>query len=138
MIERYQINQEQFDAALKNLCSAKDMPPSSGVYLMVNVQTGRMYVGRSKNMRRRCGVHISEMRSGIKDIRIQEDYAKYGEESMKFSVLVQRTDPLEIFWCEWQAIKIAYSRDCYNKLGPSRCLDEPANCHEVKRRLAAC
>ena len=135
MIERYKVSQDDLDSALQHLGAAKDMPPASGVYVMVNVPTGRMYVGRSKNMRHRCGVHLSEMRSGIKDIRMQRDFAEYGEDAMRFAVVVERCDELELVWCELQAMQHAYSRDCYNKLAPNRCMQDPAQDFIVRQRL---
>lgn len=111
------ITEAEFERALRSLGHRYDLPRTPGVYLMANTVTGRVYVGRSKNMRSRAGAHISILRGGASDSEeMLADFREHGEDSMRFAVIVERADLRELDECERQAIVLAARRDCYNKL----------------------
>lgn len=111
------ITEADFEKALHSLGHRYALPKTPGVYLMANTATGRVYVGRSKNMRRRAGEHISILRGSASDcVEMLADFRRHGEDSMQFAVIVERDDPRELDNCERKAITLAAMRDCYNKL----------------------
>lgn len=60
----------------------------SGVYSIVNVVTGKTYVGSTMNLRLRKQRHFRELRKRIHPNKfLQEDFDKFGEESFNFAVL---------------------------------------------------
>lgn len=115
------ITEADFERALGSLGHRHALPKTSGVYLMANIVTGRVYVGRSKNMRSRAGAHISILRGGASDsLEMTADFREHGEDSMRFAVITERDDFRELDECERQAIAMAARRDCYNKLNIGR------------------
>jgi hypothetical protein len=129
MSERYRIEKADFEHALQTLGPRSTLPKTQGVYLMANINTGRVYVGRSKNMHHRAGAHLSALRSNVpENLRMLADYQQHGEGSIRFAVIVEREDYEEMVWCERHAIAMALERDCYNKGGLR-------GCHTVPRRM---
>lgn len=62
----------------------------TGVYSIVNIVTGKVYVGSAaKSFRLRWNQHRSELRRGIhKNSHLQHAWTRYGEESFSFNILV--------------------------------------------------
>lgn len=53
-----------------------------------NVQTGRYYIGSAKNIEKRWGVHLCQLRHGKHHSRkLQRAWNKYGESSFIFSIV---------------------------------------------------
>lgn len=60
----------------------------SGVYCLECAANGKKYIGQSRNLGRRLGEHLSDLRRGVHHNRvIQSDYDKYGEDSFHFHVI---------------------------------------------------
>lgn len=83
-----------------NLLDAK-FKGVSGVYAIVNVQTGQAQIGYAKNLWARCQVHRSSLRGAYHaNIHLQRSWVKYGETVFQF-ILVEETTQLrerEEFW----------------------------------------
>jgi group I intron endonuclease len=66
------------------------LPPTSGIYSILNTSNLRLYVGSSFNMRRRMVAHLRDLRRGSHSNRaLQYDWNEYGE-------VVFRADVLEL------------------------------------------
>jgi group I intron endonuclease len=80
------------DARFKNI---------SGVYAIVNTQTGQAQIGYAKNLWARCQTHRSSLRGSYHaNIHLQRSWVKYGETTFRF-ILVEETSQLrerEKFW----------------------------------------
>lgn len=114
----YRVTEGELDEAIRNLSHWSMLPSSPGVYVMSCVSTGRLYIGRSKNMQKRAKAHLSVLRGGATDnATLLEDFRQYGEQSMRFAVVVERLLHQQLVWSEWHAISLALQRDCYNKNG---------------------
>ena len=75
----------------------------SGIYLIVNNNNGRVYVGQSKNIKARIAVHKRKLKSGIHPNNyMMNDYNKYFGENFKFEILencfVKNLDIREKYW----------------------------------------
>lgn len=60
----------------------------SGVYRIVNIVTGKSYIGSSVNIRRRIREHFSDLRCGRhQNPYLQSSFCKHGEDSFRFEVV---------------------------------------------------
>ena len=94
------------------------LPAESGVYMITNVRTGKIYVGQSQNIRRRAVAHISELkRNKHASKAIQSDWnSRLSDDEFEFSVYVLCDQKL-LRENEKNAIKkIAANGNCYNEL----------------------
>lgn len=65
---------------------------SGGIYKIENLITGRIYIGKSKNISKRFKQHQQSLKGGYhKNKELQNDYNLYGENNFKFSIL-RKTD----------------------------------------------
>lgn len=63
-------------------------PRSSGVYQILCVPTGKIYIGSSVNLRERWDKHRRSLRNGNhRNVHLQNAWDKYGEDNFVFSVL---------------------------------------------------
>lgn len=63
-------------------------PRSSGVYRILCIPTGKIYIGSSVDLRHRWDQHRRRLRRGIHgNAHLQLAWSKYGEASFEFSVL---------------------------------------------------
>lgn len=86
-----------------------------GIYKITNLETGKIYIGRSIDIDARWKKHKSNLRNG-KHVNkgLQSDYKKYGESAFEFEIL-KLCDPsilayeelFEIYW---------HKPDIYNEL----------------------
>ncbi len=61
---------------------------NSGVYIIVNTKTGMIYIGSSYHLRSRWQTHKWQLGVGKhENLRLQDDWIKYGEQAFKFYVL---------------------------------------------------
>lgn len=61
------------------------LPPSSGIYCIMNRRNGRKYIGQASNMRQRCLQHRSELRLGnCSNVLMRRDAQKYGASAFFF------------------------------------------------------
>lgn len=59
----------------------------SGVYVIQNIRTARVYVGSSKDLRLRWAAHLSTLRRGDAIKALQRDWDAHGPESFTFNVV---------------------------------------------------
>jgi len=65
-----------------------DFIEASGVYAIRNNITGRLYIGSSKNLKKRIVKHFSDLRLGIHhNGYLQDDYVQYGVSAFEAKVL---------------------------------------------------
>lgn len=70
----------------------------SGVYLIKNSKTNKIYIGESLDIKERWKTHIRELRSSThKNTAMQNDYNAYGEESFDFKLLQTYIDYNPVF-----------------------------------------
>lgn len=63
--------------------------PRSGIYLIENIHTRRVYVGSSVDIRRRWAMHRSQLRRNVHHCKwLQRSWNKYGEESFEFTCII--------------------------------------------------
>lgn len=68
--------------------SPERMTNQSGVYLIINLHNGKIYVGSSANIRGRIFEHLKDLRRGCHHNRyLQRAWDKYGEGVFRFEVL---------------------------------------------------
>lgn len=62
--------------------------PQSGIYIIVNIKNGKVYIGQTLNIKKRWGDHKSSLnRNKHKNPHLQAAWNKYGEKAFKFQVL---------------------------------------------------
>jgi predicted GIY-YIG superfamily endonuclease len=112
------------------------IPRSPGVY-QISTPSGKFYFGKSKDMRRRCTRHFSELVGNTHDnLQLQRSYNKY-KSKLKFKVLVN-CDEASIHYLE--AYYITLFRDdpkCMNVLGPTNNYKDYGQRHDAKRAYCA-
>jgi hypothetical protein len=85
--------------------SAYNLPNQPGVYLITS-PTGRYYIGRSKDMRRRCLAHQYRAHSNTEENEILcRSIRKYGMR-MRYEVLLQTYDEQDAVYFEEQYIRM--------------------------------
>lgn len=67
---------------------AKYTAKSSGIYIIVNTQSGYIYIGQAQSLRKRWNEHRRDLNKGCHhNEHLQRSWNKYGEKSFKFQVL---------------------------------------------------
>lgn len=93
-----------------------------GVYTITNTQTNRIYIGiTAQNFKARWAVHQSSLRRGAHhNVKLQEDWRRYGEDTFKFQVLEFVENSRELYMIErsfiWSAVENGV--DLYNIYDP--------------------
>ena len=65
---------------------------TSGIYEIVNLVTGKRYIGSAVNIDKRWSTHKSDLRSNKHHCKyLQHSFNKYGENSFKFNILYECT-----------------------------------------------
>jgi group I intron endonuclease len=60
----------------------------SGIYKIVNVKNGKIYIGSSKNIKRRWGIHKSSLKNNRHhSVYLQRAWNKYGKENFIYEVI---------------------------------------------------
>ena len=68
----------------------------AGIYSIVNQNNGKTYIGSSKNIIRRWGIHKSALKNNRHHcIHLQRSWNKHGPDAFKFEVIVEMTNPSE-------------------------------------------
>lgn len=95
----------------------------SGVYKIMNVETGKFYIGSSKNIKQRFKEHIDDLESGWHSSEdMQNDWIKYGRDKFTFDILLE-TDYANAKKFEQEYIdKFQLVRFGYNG-GKGKCVD---------------
>ncbi len=67
---------------------AHSIPATSGIYRIVHVVTGRMYIGSAVNLLRRKRRHFTELRNNKhQNAKLQRAFNKYGEDAFLFEII---------------------------------------------------
>jgi len=82
------------------------MEKVSGIYMIKNLVTGRVYVGSSVNMESRWSIHKHSLKHRKHhNSYLQNSYNKYGKEAFKFSIIEECTkdklEEREQYWYEF-------------------------------------
>lgn len=73
----------------------------SGIYCIVNIRIGKIYLGSAVNIRKRWSEHRRTLRLGKHHSRLlQRAWDKYGEEAFKFFMLERVESRSELVACE--------------------------------------
>lgn len=68
----------------------------SGIYKIVNTKNGKMYIGSSKNIKRRWGIHKSSLKNNRHhSVHLQRAWNKYGKESFVYEVIKEMSNASE-------------------------------------------
>lgn len=87
-----------------------------GIYKIANLVSGSIYIGSSVRMRTRWNEHHSQLQRGVHaNLPLQQAWAKYGKESLVFSVLLV---------CEVED-RIEYEKKVIAMLSPEYNIAEP-------------
>lgn len=124
--------------------AAEPVPSAPGVYVITNTANGRVYIGSSQNISRRCRHHLSLLRKGHHhNNRLQSDWTTFGESVFRFEVHALAHES-QIARVEKILIEENWGDGCYNcsatRGGPSWVrmqTDVPADLARRVRVLAA-
>lgn len=75
-----------------------------GIYKITNIENGMVYVGQSRNVKKRWAEHKRELRKGTHgNDKLQKAYNKYGAKSFVYEIIetcpLEKLNEREIFWC---------------------------------------
>lgn len=60
-----------------------------GIYKITNLQNGKFYIGKSKNIQGRWATHLHELKVGRhKNVALQNDYNKLGRANFSFEIIL--------------------------------------------------
>lgn len=69
---------------------------NSGIYKIVNLVTGRAYIGSSKDIVKRFSQHLKALRNGKHiNVYLQRSFDKHGEDAFEFKVIEHTTNLFE-------------------------------------------
>ena len=68
-------------------------PPKMGIYRIVCLADGRVYVGQSRRIKNRWYDHQKELRAGRGSPKLQMAWVQYGPDKFSFEVLEEVTNP---------------------------------------------
>ncbi len=84
----------------------------SGVYVIANLATDKIYVGSSVDVDGRWRIHLRHLRSGKHhSFHLQRAWDKYGETNFCFGVLEEVTDPSQLVAREQEWINLTSAAD---------------------------
>lgn len=64
------------------------VPSVAGIYKIVNLVNGKVYVGSAKNLKRRSGTHLNDLRNNKHhNAHLQNSWNAYGGDKFKFTVI---------------------------------------------------
>jgi len=109
-----------------------------GIYKIINVETMDMYIGSSKNVKRRWIIHKSRLNhNNHHNIYLQRSWMKYGLDKFKFEIIeLLDYDPILLF--EREAFWISELKPEYNlgSVGGGDMLSEHPNKKEICRKIS--
>lgn len=120
-----QISNEVFDFCKTLQVNSSSIPDKgkSGVYVIYNVETNRVYIGKSAGLRARLLTHFSLLKSGDHIVtEMQNDWDLFGKDSFAFAIY--KLAPVsEIDDIERNLIDICSGPNCYNRFAGRKALD---------------
>lgn len=97
------------------------IPKGSGIYKILNTINGMLYVGATKNFRKRWDAHKVLLRKGGHySYKLQRDWNHYGSEAFSFEVL-ELVEPDKLFEAEKRYIDSLGALSSYNGCGRCEC-----------------
>jgi len=92
---------------------------AAGVYKIINIQNGRIYIGSAKEFKRRCKDHIKQLRINRHSNKfLQHDFNKCGEDAFEFRVIevVPNSTKEQRFEVEQKYLNEVFDKQehCYN------------------------
>lgn len=88
---------------------------NSGIYKIVNLQTGKYYVGSTKDFKKRKQAHFSGLKNNYHPNKhLQNAYNKYGKENFKFEIIEYVKEEL-LLDIEQSYIDDSTKEEIYNK-----------------------
>ena len=74
--------------------SSSAIPEESGVYAIRNIDSGRQYIGSSKNLKSRIRLHIRDLSRGCHaNHALQSDFSQFGADHFEAKILVSGISP---------------------------------------------
>lgn len=87
----------------------------SGIYIITNTQSQKIYIGSAVNFFKRFKVHLCTLKKGSHDNNhLQKSFLKYGEDAFEFSDLELVEDLDSIVKREQFYLDIYFGENCYN------------------------
>jgi len=75
----------EYNISIENMNKVKNKP---GIYRIINIINGKIYIGSSINVRKRKNLHFSRLRKNTHECKhLQSAFNKYGEENFKFEII---------------------------------------------------
>lgn len=59
----------------------------TGIYAIVNIANGKMYIGKSENIYRRMIEHLSKIKRKIANRYLLQDWNKYGKDKFRYTII---------------------------------------------------
>ena len=112
----------------------------AGIYSIVNQNNGKTYIGSSKNIIRRWGIHKSALKNNRHHcIHLQRSWNKHGPDAFKFEVIVEMTNPSEKLLLAEELKVISERLPQYNigAVGGGDNLTNNPNRDDIIRRMTA-
>lgn len=86
-----------------------------GVYVIFNVEKGRLYIGQSGKLLARYSRHFSELKAGVhENTLMQSDWNECGEDAFSFAVYTIAA-PECLVQIEAELIELCFGEYCYNR-----------------------
>ena len=90
----------------------RPQPPRYYEYVFKNIVTGKVYVGTTKNPKKRWQNHRYCMKAGKHTVeQLNKDYATYGKESFTFQILQEYDDRIKAYTLETFFMKVLRSQN---------------------------
>lgn len=71
-----------------NIKKLSEIPTTSGIYRFTNISNNKIYIGSAKNLRKRFGKHLSNLRLNKHHSKhFQNAWNKYGENSFEYDII---------------------------------------------------
>src|ERR1035437_6595996 len=94
-----------------------NMAKIQGIYSILHINSGRIYVGSSKNIKKRMGTHKTDLRKNRHpNPALQNYYNKYGMDSFDFCIICEVEDANELINVENNHIARINNTDVGEKL----------------------
>lgn len=110
----------------------------SGIYKIVNLKSGKFYLGSSKNIKRRWGIHKSALRNNRHHcVYLQRSWNKHGEQNFLFELIKEMPNAVESELFNEEAKLILELNPQYNigAVGGGDNLTKNPNRNEIIRQI---
>jgi group I intron endonuclease len=111
----------------------------AGIYQIVNTKNGKSYIGSSKNIKLRFGIHKSALKNNRHHcVHLQRSYNKHGIDTFKFDILKELIGPTEqqLFDEETKYIQELLPEYNIGSVGGGDNLTKHPNREDIVKRIA--